>query len=177
MYKSMVNFRLILICVLVNSDISRADGIDLTQLFMHTSRSYSSNAVAGIILLSMVVNYILNLIVIGVPAHKFLNLTKKRAVIDTIWITIIGQATDRLGAILGLIISSLIAYAIGASSLDEWGRVAYITIPISTWIAISVSIWVFAKIVWKKKGFKVGLISLAAGFLTNPIWASLILGI
>ena len=116
------------------------------------------------------------MIVIGLPARKYFKLTNRRAVVDTIWITVLGQATDRIGAVLGLIISALISGAIGLNSLDEVGKVAYYVIPVVTWAVISGSIWIFAKFFWKINGYKVGLMSLLAGILTNPVWANLILG-
>lgn len=161
----------------ISAGAANADGIDVAQFLMHTKRSYSSNAIAGMFLLSMTINYALNLIVIGLPARKYFKLTNRRAAVDTIWITVLGQATDRIGAILGLIISALISGTIGLNSLDEVGKVAYYVIPVVTWAVISGSIWIFAKFFWKINGYKVGLISLLAGILTNPVWANLILGI
>ena len=95
------SLRMILFLMIVlTSNSAMADGLDLAYFTWVDPPHGTITEVVGFMILLMFINYILNFAVIGVPAVKFGPTPVRSVSIGMIWLTMIGQIADRLGAIL-----------------------------------------------------------------------------
>ncbi|HVP37629.1 MAG TPA: hypothetical protein VMS93_00445 [Candidatus Saccharimonadales bacterium] len=79
---------------------ARADGVDLSFVMRVGGRTWLG--FGAMVVSLMVANYLLNLLVIGIPAIKLGTVGRRGVLVGLVLLTILGQAADRLGAILAL---------------------------------------------------------------------------
>jgi hypothetical protein len=137
-----------------------ADGLDLGWLLRVPMMEFHSAAyITAVILAVMFANYILNFLVIGVPAILWGGALVQPVAIGLIVLTILGQVADRLGAGLGLLSGIVVNNmpVIWISNLIYSGIAIFL---LARWFLKRWSVSHTAR--WK--------IALAAGIITNPCW-------
>jgi hypothetical protein len=149
---------------------AQADGIDLVTYFSRAPTESIALALPAVALL-MLANYGLNFLVLGLPACRFGGLEKKRVAYSLIWLTLLGQAADRLGAVLAGFLAGVVASALRLEGEGSWFIPLLALNFAFSGLAIAALVFVFGRLVWSLSlGQSAGL-SVAAGVLTNPAWA------
>jgi hypothetical protein len=106
---------------------ARADAVDIVWFFTRVP-AWDLHPITGCLILAalMAVNYLLNFLVIGLPAVK-LGTPRPRVARDLIGFTLLGQVADRLGMVL----SALILYVSTPASESELGLLFLTTVAAS----------------------------------------------
>ena len=88
-----------------------------------------------------------------------------------IWLTLLGQVADRLGAVLAGALAGVVASALGLHGEGSW-LIPLLALNLAfSGLAIAALVFVFGRLVWSLSlGQSAGL-CVAAGILTNPAWA------
>jgi hypothetical protein len=147
-----------------------ADGIDVVAYFSRTPYGNLFFAIPVVAVL-MLVNYGLNLLVIGLPARRLGSLPARQISCSLIWLTLLGQVADRIGAILAGLLAGAVPFLLGIQREGAW------VVPLLTlnfvFSAISVAIlaFVFTRRIWGLSLRHSVWISTGAAILTNPAWA------
>jgi len=146
-----------------------ADGIDLVAYF---SRTPCENIVLAIPIaaLLMLLNYGLNYLVIGLPARRLGSLPVRQVLRSLIWLTLLGQVADRIGAFLAILLADPMTSVLGLEGEVIWLVIWAFNFIFSA-IGIALLAFVFARFVWRLSVANSLVISSAAGILTNPAWA------
>jgi hypothetical protein len=147
-----------------------ADGIDLVAYFSRTPCENIALAIPLVFLL-MGVNYALNFVVIGLPAHRFGSLPLNRISRSLIWLTLFGQVADRIGAVLSGLLVDPVTNFLGLTGEGAWVAPLLGMTFIFSALSVGLLAFVFARYRWTlSRKHSLG-ISVAAGILTNPAWA------
>ncbi|MCE9613964.1 MAG: hypothetical protein K8T26_06775 [Lentisphaerae bacterium] len=147
-----------------------ADGIDLVAYFSRTPCEDVALAIPLVALL-MVVNYGLNFLVVGLPARRLGSLPISRILRSLIWLTMFGQAADRIGAILAALLAGLVAGVLGLKGEGSWVAPLLVMNFVFAGIGVGILAFVFAKRIWGLSFRHSIWIATGAGILTNPAWA------
>jgi len=160
----------VLAAVILQPVVARADGFDVVWFFTRVPE-WDLHPIRGVLALAalMAANYLLNLLVIGLPAMK-LGTPRARVGRDLIGFTLLGQVADRLGAILG----GMSLYFLAPKSESEVGLVILAAL-VASFLLSGLFIGLLARHYltrrWKLTGRAVPWIVTAAALLTNPAWA------
>ena len=147
-----------------------ADGIDLVAYFSRTP--YENVLIAiPVVLLIMLANYGLNFLVIGLPAKRLGSIALRRISLSLIWLTILGQVADRIGALLAGVLADPVVDLLGLSGEGAWAIPLLGLSFIFSALSIALLAFSFAKYKWNLSMKHSLCISAAAGILTNPAWA------
>ena len=164
----------IVVAVLTSSALwpclALADGIDLVAYFSRTP--YENVAVAiPVVVLLMLVNYGLNFLVIGLPARRLGSLPFQQVTRSLIWLTLLGQVADRIGAIVAGFLAGPVAGILGVKGEGAW-VVPLVTLNfVFSGMSVGVLAFVFTRRFWGLRLKYCLWISTAAGIMTNPAWA------
>ena len=141
------------------------DGLDLDWFVRVPMMEFHSAAyITAVIVAIMFVNYVLNFLVIGLPAIVWGGALFHRAALGLVVLTILGQVADRLGAGLGLITAIVI----------NWIPVIWISNLIYSGLAIFLlARWFLQR--WSVSDPSRWKIALAASVITNPCWVVFIM--
>ena len=163
---------LIVLCGVLASVPANADGIDLIPWL---TRVYSPVAsvpvIALLVAVLMVVNYALNLLVIGLPAVKVGPPSGRQVAISLLWLTLFGQVADRVGAFLALSVSLPIADALNLKGEGNWVVPLFGASFVFSGLAVGALAFYFLRWRWKVAKRPSWIISVASAVLTNPTWA------
>lgn len=159
------------------STSARADGLNSSYFVRFDSVDHSWVYFAVVLTAIMVVNYILNFIVIGVPAILRASVHARTVALGLLVLTILGQLADRIGSIVGLFVAVPIAAIVSRfvpsarHGLD--GVFGYSIIAgnlICSGIAVGgLALW-FLRKRWSVSKSLSWKIAVAAAVLTNPAW-------
>src|SRR5262249_4562811 len=102
-----------------------ADGVDLVSYFTRVARgTHSAYYIAATIVALMAANYVLNFVVIGLPAVRFGSVPVAPAASGLIALTLLGQVADRVGALfaalLALPVTAIFSAIFGLSGEGAW---------------------------------------------------------
>jgi hypothetical protein len=130
----------------------------------------------------MVVNYLLNLAVIGLPAILLGSAESRAVSLDLVFLTLLGQVADKIGAFLAFFLSIPINAALDKfihSDVPGLGAPAFMyAILASNLICSAIAVGLLA--LWfLRKRWSIARplsckIALAAAVLTNPAWSLLL---
>jgi len=84
---------------------AHADGLDSSYFVRFDSVDHSWAYFGTVLTLIMVINYLLNFAVIGLPAIQLASAPVRRVASGLVLLTILGQVADRVGAIVGIFLS------------------------------------------------------------------------
>jgi hypothetical protein len=144
---------------------ARADSIDIAVLLTGLSfAKHSIGGVWGIVALAMLANYVLNLLVIGIPARKFGGESVMSILVGTIFLTVAGQVADRIGWILTVILTVMFF------GMNYNGPLAYLLAFVGCGAPVAAVALFFLRHVWFVPARPAWIITGAAGVLTNSCW-------
>lgn len=153
---------------------ARADVFDVAWFLSRVGGWDTSpeRAVAAMIGL-MAVNYVLNVLVIGVGAGGKSPTTRGRRLGSLVWFTLAGQVIDRVGAVVGIPLGLLVVHVLGVRGDAELGLGVMTGVGINFVLAgagiAGLAYWLLGR--WRVPRARRTAVAIAAGILTNPAWA------
>ncbi len=159
---------LALVVALAMTSPAMADGIDLFPYLMRTGWGgiWDLRTLATIVVI-MLANYALNIIVIGIPATRTGQVKGEVVMTSLIWLTLLGQVADRIGAVVALVIATPLLLA----SQTNWGWILLGLNLLTSGVAVGALAFYFVRKKWHVDKRPSWVIAIAAGILTNPAWA------
>jgi len=157
-----------------------ADGIDIVPALTWIGGKHSAVATVGLIVLLMLVNYVLNFIVIGIPTIETGPASVRTVSVDLIFLTLLGQIADRLGEIAALLVLLPVSFLLhflpfrAFTDSEAWGWQLLALYFLLSAFAIYVLALFFLRRRWQVSKRTARLIAAAASILTNPLWLILI---
>jgi hypothetical protein len=155
------------------SSAARADGIDIAWLFTRVGGWKESPLRAAAMLLALIaVNYLLNVLIIVMPAWRS-GVAFQRAAFDMLGFTVIAQVADRMGMFAFSVAVYWLARlrVVVAHDLGFWVGAALL----ANFVTSGILIWFLAKFYcasrWGLPKRRSNLIATVAAVLTNPAWA------
>ena len=165
---------LVVLLVSVNCATASADGIDVVW-FMTRAGGWSVHPVLSVAIMVslMLVNYILNLVVIGIPTAKILQVRLRALLRDLATFTLLAQIADRIAAIGALILSvvAMHLFSVGGEQGVTHAVIASIGLNFvfSGLVVGLLALW-YTKRRWGLVGRPRSVVALRAGLITNPAW-------
>jgi hypothetical protein len=156
------------------STVARADGIDIVPFLTRVGgwRDHPLTSVALVVGL-MLVNYLVNVAVIGIPSAKTSQTKLRVFARDLIGFTLLAQIADRLAAIAGLLVGLFIIDLIGISGEQGLLKGALLGLALNfvfAGLAIGfLALW-YVRRRWGISKRPARIIAIAAGVITNPAW-------
>jgi hypothetical protein len=150
---------------------ARGDGIDLVSYFTRVGSERSAAGILGMVVLLMAVNYILNALVIGLPAIKAGPSDWRSVGAGLVTLTLLGQVADRLGALPAVLLAGLLAWAFDLTELGTFASLLLGLNFVLSGIAVGALAFFFLTRRWHVETRTAQVISASAGVLTNPAWA------
>lgn len=153
---------------------ARADGIDIVPFLTRVGgwRDHPLTSVALVVGL-MLVNYLVNVAVIGIPSAKASQTKLRVFARDLIGFTLLAQIADRLAAIAGLLVGLFIIDLIGISGEQGLLKGALLGLALNfifAGLAIGfLALW-YVRRRWGISKRPARVIAIAAGVITNPAW-------
>jgi hypothetical protein len=152
---------------------ARADGIDIVWLFTRVGGWKQSPLRATALLGALIViDYLLNFVVIAIPASRF-GVSVRVAAIDMIFFTIIAQVADRVGIVACATVAYCIHFIPGVVMHNIGILMAAILLV--NFLTSGALIWFLARYYcahrWALPKRKSTIIATIASILTNPAWA------
>lgn len=147
-----------------------AETADATNFILRSSGEDISKAIV-LFAVIILVYYVVNFIVLGSIVLKFGNLGVKKLSISLVWLTLLGQVADRLGALLAIQAAFVVATTFPAYST----RVAW-AIPLVGFnflfsgIAIGALVFFFSERYWQLSRIESVIAAFIAAIMTNPAW-------
>lgn len=89
---------------------AHADAFDVVGLLLGVP-AFPVNSLwgfLGLAVLALAFDYAMNALVVGMPAHKVGAKPWARILVGLVWLTMLGQLADRVGAIISLILTGLV---------------------------------------------------------------------
>src|SRR5690242_12643252 len=120
----MLRITLVLLALCALGGVARADGIDIGAWVMQLPSLAGPGVVLGFIVLSLLIDYALNFLVIGWPAKRWSGFSAGKTARELVRYTLWAQVADRIGALLSV-------FALAA--LDPWlekSREGYFVTPL-----------------------------------------------
>ena len=164
--------------VLVTSASARADGIDIVWLITRVGghRLHPAIQVAAVVGL-MVVNYLLNLLVLGIPAARFLQIKVRSLSKDLVVFTLLAQIADRASAVGGFLLGDSVIEL--ANLRGEQKVIAALAVGVCLnfiFAALAVGLLALWYLIrrWGIKRHRALTIAAFTAVITNPAWAMVI---
>jgi len=160
------------------SAAARADGLDTDYFLRFGTWGHSSGYIWSMLATIIVVDYIWNFVVIGLPAIVWAAKPRATVARGLVVLTILGQIADRIGSVLALFVAALIAELIKvfvpsiSTGLDSpaFGYSVTFSNLFCSGLAIgALALW-FLRKRWAVPKALSWKIALAAAILTNPAW-------
>jgi hypothetical protein len=153
------------------SPVARADAIDLVPYFTRVPGGHSRPVVVGLVVVLMLVNYGLNVLVVGLPAFKASPASARTILLGLAWMTLWGQLADRAGAFLALLSADGLAGLLRVDGEGAWFVPVLGMNFLFSGLAVGVLALYFLRRRWQVARRTAWLTALAAGIITNPAWA------
>ena len=148
-----------------------ADGIDLVPFLTKLPGNFPLYATVIGVAVLMTVNYLLNAAVIALPAVRVGPVVWRTAFVDLIFLTLLGQLADRLGAVVAFFVTVPLANYLPHPGEGGWFVLLIGVNFLTSGVAVGVLSYHFLKVRWRVPVRSARLIGVAAGVLTNPAWA------
>ena len=148
-----------------------ADGIDMVSYLTRVGWAQSLPSLIGYVALLMLANYILNFLVIGLPALRAGPPRLRSVAVGLIGLTVLGQLADRLGALVAAFGADPLASALGFSGEGAWLWPLLSLNFLFSGIAVGALARYFTRRRWHVAPRTSWAISAAAAIITNPAWA------
>src|ERR1700690_4199092 len=151
---------------------AHADNFDVGWFFTRVG-GWRESPVRAIVMLGllMLANYVLNVIVIGLPAYK-MGAPLRKVTWDLGGLTILGQVCDRAGALLGGLVGVLAAFQVsGEEGLGRMVGVGILSSFVLSGTAVGLLTYYYLRKRWKLVGGWTTVVAIASAVLTNPAWA------
>jgi|GEM_PF-3028442 len=153
---------------------ARADGIDVVPFLTRVGGWHVHPAISvGLMIGLMLVNYLVNVAVIGIPSAKASQTKLRVFARDLIGFTLLAQIADRLAAIAGLLVGLFIIDLIairGEQGLLKGALLGLALNFVFAGLAIGfLALW-YARRRWGISKRPSRVIAIAAGVITNPSW-------
>ena len=149
---------------------AHADGIDIAGFVLRYSERDSLPVLVAKIVLFLAVNYTLNYLVVGVPAGRYREKNGASIPLGIGYLTLFGQITDRLGAILALFTVQPVCVLLGRTTVQEAGTVLFFLTFLYSGAGFYLLCLYTLRHHLKLEATPANLISLAAGLVCNPAW-------
>lgn len=160
---------LLILAVALLPAVARADAFDIGGFVLR----YRGDNAFPVILLKcaglLALNYAANLIVVGLPAVLWQRRGKGTVARDLIWLTLLGQVADRVGAVAALVVVFCCEGVL--RSLEEAAIAAVIATFVASAVAVYLLTFHFAHRRWKIEKRPASYISTATAILCNPAWS------
>ena len=155
----------------------KADGLDLDYFTKVDSSIHSSKYIWAIVIDLMLINYLLNLIVIGLPVILKRFASKRKVLFGLIGLTLLGQIADKVGGLFAVNVALFIhSYTVERDSMSTSTAMAVEVAANFLFSGVAISILVFVTLrLWSVPRPASYKIAVAAGVITNPAWSILIL--
>jgi hypothetical protein len=156
-----------------------ADSIDLASYLARLPvRHYSGPHIVAGLLALMVINYAVNYLVIGLPAICFARADRRAVTVGLIWLTLLGQIADRVGALVALFLfAPPLARMLGIRSVGAWMLGLLAMNFLCSAIAVGALALYFLRRRWKVRPGLAWGIAVTAAVLTNPVWGPVVLSL
>lgn len=177
--RKVLTLAVVVLFVLITPVSARADGIDIWWLITRVGGPRQHPAVqVAIVLALMIVNYLLNLAVLGVPAARFLQIKVRTLTKDLIVFTLLAQVADRGSAVAGFLLGLSLMELAGLKG--EQGMLDGILLGVClnfifAGLAVgSLALWYLMRR-WGVKRRRAIAIAVLTAVITNPAWPMMIL--
>lgn len=154
------------VCLLAGN--ARADGIDIGAWVMQLPTWWGPGAILGFVLVSLLIDYALNFLVIGWLAARWSGEPRRKVARDLVAYTLWAQLADRAAAVLGLI--TMAAMDPWLSKQSEGYFVMPLLVSKVAWSVVTIALLVlrFARKRWGLARGRSLVLGIAGGVLTNP---------
>jgi hypothetical protein len=159
---------------LVSSTNAHADGIDIVSFLTRVGgwRVHPAISIALVVGL-MLVNYLVNLLVIGLPSAKLSKMSLSFLARDLVGFTVLAQIADRLAAVLGLIVGAVVIDRVGIGGEEGLAKAIELGLALNfvfAGLAIGFMSLRYARRRWGLSKRSALVIATIAGVITNPAW-------
>jgi hypothetical protein len=166
---------LVLIFTLLTTAV-KGDGLDLDFFTKVDSLSHSDRYIWTVVIGLMVINYVLNFIVIGLPVVQKRLASRTKVTLGLIGLTLLGQIADKIGGLLATIVALALQSHTMERDLSASTASAIVLLSNFVFSGIAVALLVLALLkLWSVLPPLSYRIAIAAGIITNPAWSLLIL--
>jgi len=156
---------------LLGCAVARADGIDLVPYLTRVNGEHSIAALVGLITTMMMVNYLLNLLVIGWPSIRLAGVPFGRAAKGLVGFTFLAQVADRIGALCAGFLAGPLAAFFMPEGEGAWVIPLLVLNFLLSGLAVAALTLYLVGRRWRVTGGTKWGIVLSAAVLTNPAWA------
>lgn len=156
---------------------ARADGIDVIPFMFRVWGVHPAIAVA-LVVAAMLVNYLLNVVVIGLPAARAAHTAPGKFARDLIGFTFLAQIADRFGAFATLMLGFFLVWMLGIQGEAGLARAALFGIVLNfifSGLAIGFLAQWYLTRRWGIQKHNALVIAVAAAVITNPVWLAVYL--
>jgi hypothetical protein len=164
--------------ILITPPAIRADGIDIVWLITRVGGPGIHPVVGAVVVVVLLaINYLLNLVALGVPAARALGTSVRTLAKALLGFTLLAQVADRISAVAGFLLGALFSDLLGGKG--EQGLVMALWIGIVLNFVIS-GLAIFLLALWyllrKWQVIRSSSIRIAAvaALITNPAWVMMI---
>ncbi len=151
-----------------------ADGIDVLWLMTRIGGWETHPILSGAIMIGlMLVNYVLNVVIVGIPAARLLHIKIGSLLRDLVVFTLLAQISDRVGAVTGFLLSFLFVdlAGFGGEQAIKFGLVGGVALNfILSGLGVGLLALWYLRRRWGVEGRGVKAIVTAAALITNPGW-------
>ena len=161
------------LAVMMSIGEARADGIDLYYAFTRVAPIGSRWSLLLLVPAVMLVNYGLNLLVVGWPVIHDTRCPVRSVAVPLVGFTILGQLADRLGFIVAAISGDLLAELLGLRGEGAFLIPMVVLSFVSTGLFVAGLAFYYLYRRWHLGRGRSIAIAAAAGLLTNPAWVML----
>ena len=150
---------------------SYADGVDLLPYLTRVGAHGSVLWVGAMVVLLMAINYVLNFLVIGWPAIHVGPPDLPTVAKSLVWVTLLGQVADRVGAVVAGFAAGIVAELLGFRGEGGWVIPLLVLNFIFSGVAVAAVALFFLRRRWRVSASSSVLIATMAAFVSNPAWA------
>lgn len=169
---------IVLTFLLITPTAASADGIDIVWLITRVGGPATHPVVeAVLVVVLLAIDYLLNLVVLGLPAARSLGTKVRTLAKALLGFTLLAQVADRISAVAGFLLGGLMSDLLGVQG--EQGLVVAIWIGIVLNFALSglaiclLALWYLLR-KWRVRRRTSIRIAALTGLITNPAWLMMV---
>jgi hypothetical protein len=148
-----------------------ADAFDIpAYLARFNTWNHSTAGICGLVLGLAAIDYLWNLLVIGLPCMRICAIRRKRLLLDVGLLTLLGQVADRLGAVIALTLVTARPIADLLVRRNAWGLWHWVLLGnlACSGAAIGLLVWLFVRKKWGGTRRAALIMATVAAIVTNP---------
>jgi hypothetical protein len=149
---------------------ARADGIDVAAFVAGGLVPGRGIALVGMIALAMVLNYVINFVIVGIPAIKLGGMDARSVARGLVILTLLGQLADRIGLLAGVLIAIPLENTLGIKGEGSFVIPLIASSALCAGIAVGALVYHFVRRRWHVPSRPSWMIAVGAAILTNPVW-------